>query len=61
MEKILLRGFLYQRSGKTSRKILTMAGGHKKLVAMHDIKPRGPVTRRLLELAENPPLLAQKI
>jgi hypothetical protein len=33
----------------------------KKLVAMHDIKPRGPITRRLLELAENPPLLAQKI
>jgi hypothetical protein len=27
----------------------------KKLVAMHDIKPRGPVTHRLLELAENRP------
>jgi two-component SAPR family response regulator len=30
----------------------------KELIQKHGISPRGPVTRRLLELADNPPLLA---
>jgi hypothetical protein len=33
----------------------------KELIQKHGISPRGPVTRRLLELADSPPLLAQKI
>jgi len=30
----------------------------KELIQKHGISPRGPVTRRLIELADNPPLLA---
>jgi hypothetical protein len=32
----------------------------KELIQKHCISPRGPVTRRLLELADNPPLHTKK-